>query len=103
MTNLVTTPPAVAAKPAPAPARERKVNPLNGLAHIALFQGAAKWIRRVSEPSRVADYIDMAFTAATSGRPGPAVLMLPQLGAAILAFPLAARIVYSLDRWRLYR
>jgi N-acetylglucosamine transport system permease protein len=37
MTNLVTTPPAVAARPAAAPARERKVNPLNGLAHIALF------------------------------------------------------------------
>ncbi|BCY06831.1 carbohydrate ABC transporter permease [Actinoplanes sp. L3-i22] len=37
MTNLVTDPPAVATKPAPAPARERRGNPLNGLAHIALF------------------------------------------------------------------
>jgi hypothetical protein len=32
-----------------------------------------------------------------------AIVMLPQLGAAILCFPLAARIVYALDRWRLYR
>lgn len=37
MTNLVTNAPAVAAKPAPAQAKERKVNPLNGVAHIALF------------------------------------------------------------------
>ncbi len=45
--------------------------------HIGMFQPVTKWVRRVTEPSRVADYIDMAFTAATSGRPGPAVLMLP--------------------------
>ncbi len=45
--------------------------------HIGMFQPVTKWVRRVTEASRVADYIDMAFTAATSGRPGPAVLMLP--------------------------
>jgi acetolactate synthase-1/2/3 large subunit len=57
--------------------KETDRNAFQDLDHIALFQGAAKWIRRVSEPSRIDDYIDMAFTAATSGRPGPAVLMLP--------------------------
>ena len=36
-----------------------------------------KWVRRVTEAERVADYVDMAFTMATSGRPGPVVLMLP--------------------------
>jgi acetolactate synthase-1/2/3 large subunit len=45
--------------------------------HFALFQSCAKWIRRVTEPDRIEDYVDMAFTAATSGRPGPAVLLLP--------------------------
>jgi rod shape-determining protein MreD len=30
-------------------------------------------------------------------------VMLPQLGAAILAFPIVARLVLSLDRWRLAR
>jgi rod shape-determining protein MreD len=30
-------------------------------------------------------------------------VMLPQLGAAILLYPLAARIVLALDRWRLAR
>ncbi|MFI1987846.1 carbohydrate ABC transporter permease [Actinoplanes sp. NPDC020271] len=38
MTNLVTNAPAVASRPAPAVERKsRKVNPLNGVAHIALF------------------------------------------------------------------
>lgn len=45
--------------------------------HIAMFSGVTKWVRRVSEPDRVADYLDMAFTQATTGRPGPVVLMLP--------------------------
>lgn len=52
-------------------------NAFQELDHIALFGGCAKWIRRVTEPSRVEDYVDMAFTAATGGRPGPAVLLLP--------------------------
>jgi acetolactate synthase-1/2/3 large subunit len=45
--------------------------------HIAMFSGVTKWVRRVAEPDRIADYMDMAFTQATSGRPGPVVLMLP--------------------------
>ena len=52
-------------------------NAFQELEHIGLFQACAKWVRRVTEPSRAADYVDMAFTAATSGRPGPAVLLLP--------------------------
>jgi acetolactate synthase-1/2/3 large subunit len=45
--------------------------------HFGLFQSCAKWIRRVTEPDRMEDYVDMAFTIAASGRPGPAVLLLP--------------------------
>lgn len=52
-------------------------NAFQELNHINLFSGCAKWVRTVSVASRVEDYIDMAFTAAASGRPGPAVLMLP--------------------------
>src|SRR5918997_340715 len=52
-------------------------NAFQELDHIALFGGCAKWIRRVTEVSRVEDYLDMAFAAATGGRPGPAVLLLP--------------------------
>jgi len=45
--------------------------------HIALFHGCTKWARRVDRADRLDDYVDMAFTAATSGRPGPVALMVP--------------------------
>jgi acetolactate synthase-1/2/3 large subunit len=45
--------------------------------HFKLFDSCAKWIRRVDQASRIDDYVDMAFAAATSGRPGPAVLLVP--------------------------
>ena len=52
-------------------------NAFQELDQIALFQGCCKWIKRVTEASRVEDYMDMAFTAAAGGRPGPAILLLP--------------------------
>jgi acetolactate synthase-1/2/3 large subunit len=55
----------------------RDRNAFQELDQAALFAGCAKWIRRLDDLSRVADYIDMAFTAAASGRPGPAVLLCP--------------------------
>ena len=45
--------------------------------HIGMFQSCTKWIRRCNDPDRIADYLDMAFTQACTGRPGPVVLMLP--------------------------
>jgi acetolactate synthase-1/2/3 large subunit len=57
--------------------RQTDRNAFQELDHLSLFQGSAKWIRRVSEMSRIADYVDMAFTAAATGRPGPAVLIAP--------------------------
>ena len=52
-------------------------NAFQDLDHIGLFTPVTKWVRRVTEPSRVEDYIDQAFAMACSGRPGPVVLMLP--------------------------
>lgn len=52
-------------------------NAFQDLDHMQLFAGCTKWVRRVTEPSRVEDYIDQAFVAACSGRPGPVALMLP--------------------------
>ena len=53
-------------------------NAFQELDHFDIFRGCAKWVRRVAEASRIEDYVDMAFTAAASGRPGPAVLLFPQ-------------------------
>ncbi|MGF1624942.1 MAG: acetolactate synthase catalytic subunit [Alphaproteobacteria bacterium] len=52
-------------------------NAFQELDHLALFTGVAKWVRRVGHVERIGDYVDMAFTAAASGRPGPAVLLVP--------------------------
>jgi acetolactate synthase-1/2/3 large subunit len=79
-------------------------NAFQDLDHPDLFRACAKWVRRVSELSRIDDYVDMAFTAAASGRPGPAVLLCPQdlLQEAAPDTPSAARRrnlgSYPLDR-----
>ncbi len=52
-------------------------NAFQELDHLELFKGCAKWVRRVATSERIDDYVDMAFAAAASGRPGPAVLLCP--------------------------
>jgi len=59
------------------PALFRDRNAFQELDHLELFKGCAKWIRRVEDIRRIDDYVDMAFRAAVSGRPGPAVLLAP--------------------------
>ncbi|WP_405162649.1 acetolactate synthase catalytic subunit [Nocardia sp. NBC_01499] len=60
----------------PSPIRNK--NAFQEIDHQSLFSGCTKWFDRLDDPDRVHDYIDAAFRAATSGRPGPAVLMLPK-------------------------
>lgn len=52
-------------------------NAFQELDHLNMFAPVAKWVRRLDRADRLDDYVDMAFTAATSGRPGPAVLLVP--------------------------
>lgn len=52
-------------------------NAFQDLDHLDLFRGVAKWVRRVHTADRIDDYVDMAIAAATSGRPGPVVLLVP--------------------------
>ncbi|MCC6467392.1 MAG: acetolactate synthase catalytic subunit [Alphaproteobacteria bacterium] len=52
-------------------------NAFQEIDHFALFSACAKWIKRLLTADRVDDYVDAAFIAAGSGRPGPAVLLLP--------------------------
>jgi len=58
-------------------ADSRDRNAFQEFDHVALFSSVSKWTRRVDHPSRAEDYIDLAITVATSGRPGPVVLLLP--------------------------
>jgi acetolactate synthase-1/2/3 large subunit len=52
-------------------------NAFQELNQLDLFKGVSKWLRRIGTSDRIDDYVDMAFTAATTGRPGPAVLLVP--------------------------
>ena len=54
----------------------RDRNAFQELDQLELFKGVSKWTRRITIADRIEDYVDMAFTAAASGRPGPAVLLV---------------------------
>jgi acetolactate synthase I/II/III large subunit len=58
------------------PTRER--NAFQEYDHHALFASCTKWVGELDDPARVADYVDLAFRHATTGRPGPVVLLLPK-------------------------
>ncbi|PWC28752.1 acetolactate synthase catalytic subunit [Teichococcus aestuarii] len=70
--------------------------------HLKMFDPVAKFVRRIDRADRLEDYVDMAFVAATSGRPGPAVLLLPADLLLERAAPVARRRAnlgsYPLDR-----
>ncbi|WP_037415366.1 thiamine pyrophosphate-binding protein [Sinorhizobium sp. CCBAU 05631] len=38
----------------------------------------AKWVGEIDDPARIAEFVTRAFAVATSGRPGPVVLTLPE-------------------------
>ncbi|MCF8501015.1 MAG: acetolactate synthase catalytic subunit [Rhodospirillum sp.] len=60
------------------PSSQRDRNAFQELDHPALSAGVSKWTRRVDDPSRVEDNMDLAMIAANSGRPGPVVLLFPK-------------------------
>ncbi len=45
--------------------------------HKTLFAGVTKWFRLLESVDGIEDHLDQAFIAAATGKPGPAVLMLP--------------------------
>jgi acetolactate synthase I/II/III large subunit len=43
-----------------------------------MFGQLAKWVAQIDDPARMAEYLNRAYATATSGRPGPVVLALPE-------------------------
>ena len=43
-----------------------------------MFGQMAKWVAQVDDPLRIPEFINRAYATATSGRPGPVVLALPE-------------------------
>ncbi len=48
------------------------------LDYCAVFGSMAKWVVQIDDPVRLPELISRAFHAATSGRPGPVVVALPE-------------------------
>lgn len=78
-------------------------NAFQDLDHIAMFNSVCKWVRRIDQATRVEDYIDQAFVAATSGRPGPVALLLPADLLQETAVPAPVKRTLSLGRFPLDR
>ncbi len=43
-----------------------------------MFGQMAKWVAQIDDPARIPEFINRAYSTATSGRPGPVVLALPE-------------------------
>ncbi len=78
-------------------------NAFQDLDQVALFSACAKWVRRLPAPDRADDYVDAAFTVAGSGRPGPAVLLLPADLLKEPAPPAGRQRMASLGTWPIDR
>ncbi len=48
------------------------------LDYPSVFSSMAKWVVEVNDPARLPEIISRAFSVATSGRPGPVVIALPE-------------------------
>ncbi|SED17341.1 acetolactate synthase-1/2/3 large subunit [Rhizobiales bacterium GAS191] len=52
-------------------------NAFQEIDHVRMFGPVTKWVRRIDHVGRLDALVDMAFIAATSGRPGPVALIVP--------------------------
>ncbi|MCF2871779.1 thiamine pyrophosphate-binding protein [Octadecabacter sp. G9-8] len=59
-------------------AQDRDREAFQEVDYKAMFGGLAKWVTEVNQTERLPEYIARAFNVATSGRPGPVVLALPE-------------------------
>ncbi|WP_148415461.1 thiamine pyrophosphate-binding protein [Noviherbaspirillum massiliense] len=46
--------------------------------YVSMFGSIAKWVAEIDDPARIPELVARAFQCATSGRPGPVVLSLPE-------------------------
>jgi acetolactate synthase-1/2/3 large subunit len=56
--------------------REREA--FQELDYRAVFGTMAKWATEIDDPARVPEIVSRAFYVATSGRPGPVVIAVPE-------------------------
>ena len=81
---------------------ERGRESFQELDYEAVFGPMAKWAFEIDDPERIPEVLARAYTVATSGRPGPVVLALPEdvLSAELAAGDVPAPAPADLDRLR---
>ena len=57
---------------------DEELLPLQELHGLPLMESITKWSRLVRDPERIPEYVSMAFRQATTGRPGPVFLEIPE-------------------------
>ncbi|AHM03631.1 Thiamine pyrophosphate-requiring enzyme [Roseibacterium elongatum DSM 19469] len=60
------------------PLKHRDRDVFQEVNYRAVFGSLVKWVAEVERTDRLAEYVDRAFAIATSGRPGPVVIALPE-------------------------
>ena len=75
------------------PLRSRGREAWQEIDYEKMFGPVAKWVAEIDAPERIPELIARAFAVATSGRPGPVVLSLPEdvLSAKCILPPVSAR------------
>jgi acetolactate synthase-1/2/3 large subunit len=58
--------------------RRNRGNASQALQQLEIFQTVSKWQVKVSDPKSLLDIMDTAFRVATSGKPGPVVVCVPE-------------------------
>jgi len=58
--------------------RESETDAFQEVDFRQMFKPMAKWIGQIEDASRIPEYVSRAFHIATSGRPGPVVIALPE-------------------------
>jgi Thiamine pyrophosphate-requiring enzymes [acetolactate synthase, pyruvate dehydrogenase (cytochrome), glyoxylate carboligase, phosphonopyruvate decarboxylase] len=75
--------------------REREA--FQELDYRAVFGTMAKWATEIDDPTRIPELISRAFYTATSGRPGPVVIALPE---DMLVERIAVPDAPAFERWK---
>lgn len=60
------------------PLADEDRNGFQEINQLDLFKGVTKWVKKINSPARIEALVDRAFIEASSGRPGPVVLLCPK-------------------------
>ncbi len=60
------------------PTAQREREAFQEIDYRRMFGQVSKWVAEIDDPARIPEFVNRAFRAATSGRPGPVVLVFPE-------------------------